>query len=141
MAVAPLEKKFWDLFCDVLGRADWKVLHGSRGATADALRKDLTALFASRDQAYWQARFAAADCCVTPVLNVAEAIDHPQFLARNMTVRADGIRQYTPPLKLSRWAFAVQRVAPSVGEHSEEVLREMGFGTDEICALRQTAVI
>ncbi len=141
MAVAPLEKKFWDLFCDALQRPDWKARHAARGQAAAALRRELKGLFASRQQSEWRDFFAGVDCCVTPVLSVAEALEHPQFVARGMAVHADGVTQYAPPLKLSRWVFAVERAAPAPGEHGQEVLREAGFSAAEIRGLQQAAVI
>lgn len=141
MAVAPLEKKFWDLFCAALGRPEWKPLHGARGAAAAALRQQIEALFASREQAYWRDFFADVDCCVTPVLRVDEAVEHAHFVARGMTVQADGVRQYAPPVKLSGWVFAVERAAPSPGEHSAEILRAAGFSSEEIGSLEDDGVI
>ncbi|HPU80167.1 CaiB/BaiF CoA-transferase family protein [Accumulibacter sp.] len=141
MAVAPLEAKFWDVFCEALGRPEWKTRHAARGAAAVALRRELEDLFAGRTQAEWRDFFADVDCCVTPVLGVGEALEHPQFVARAMAVHADGVMQYAPPLKLSGWVFAVDRVAPAPGEHSEELLREVGFTEDEIVTMRQTAII
>lgn len=41
MAVAPLEAKFWDVFCEALGRPEWKTRHAARGAAAVALRREL----------------------------------------------------------------------------------------------------
>jgi len=141
MAVAPLEQKFWQVFCEAIGRPDWQARHGARGAAAAALRRELVELFASRSQAYWRDFFANVDCCVTPVLDVAEALEHPQFRARGMVVQADGLTQYAPPVRLSGWVFAVDRAAPSPGEHSEEILRESGFGEQEIAALKAASVI
>jgi len=141
MAVAPLEKKFWDVFCAALERPDWKHLHGARGAAAVALRGEIETLFGSRTQADWSKFFADLDCCVTPVLGVAEALEHPQFRARAMAVDADGVTQYAPPVKLSGWAFSVERAAPAPGEHGEEILREAGFSGDEISALRAASIL
>jgi len=141
MAVAPLEKKFWDVFCAALERPDWKPLHAARGAAAVALRGEIEALFGSRTQADWSNFFAELDCCVTPVLGVAEALKHPQFRARAMAVDADGLTQYAPPVKLSGWVFAVERAAPAPGEHSDEILRESGFSEDEISALRAALIL
>ncbi|WP_300456757.1 CaiB/BaiF CoA-transferase family protein [Accumulibacter sp.] len=141
MAVAPLEQKFWQVFCEALGRPDWQALHGARGDAARALRHELKDLFASRSQAEWCDFFAEVDCCVTPVLDVAEALAHPQFVARGMAVQADGCTQYAPPVKMSGWVFAVERAAPSAGEHSEEILRQGGFDENEITALREASII
>lgn len=141
MAVAPLEKKFWHIFCDTLGRPDWKGRHGLRGAAAAELRGELAALFMARTQAEWSALFATADCCVSAVLDTAEALAHPQFVARGMAVQADGITQIAPPLKMSGWQFAVERPAPTPGEHAEEILREAGYSALEIAALRKSAIV
>ncbi|VVE06359.1 carnitine dehydratase [Pandoraea capi] len=84
MAVGALELKFWETLCDVLERSDWKARHWSLGQTiggsdAMALQAELAAVFGSASQADWTARFADADCCVTPVLRLEEAIKHPLF--------------------------------------------------------------
>ena len=141
MAVAPLEKKFWDVFCAALERPDWKPLHAARGAIALALRGEIETLFASRTQVDWSNFFADIDCCVTPVLAVAEALEHAHFVARQMAVHADGVVQYAPPVKLSGWVFAVERAAPAAGEHGEEILREAGFAASEIIAMRAASII
>mgnify|MGYP000865984744 FL=1 len=141
MAVAPLESKFWQIFCRALGHPEWEVLHGARGEQAAVLRRQIAELFASRSQAEWCAVFAAVDCCVTPILSVAEAIAHPQFVARGMAVRADGVTQYAPPVKMTNWIFAVERPAPAPGEHGAEILREAGYRAEEIADLEQRSVI
>ncbi|AJC19086.2 CaiB/BaiF CoA transferase family protein [Pandoraea sputorum] len=84
MAVGALELKFWESLCDVLGRDDWKARHWALGQEvggddALALRAELMAVFAGATQADWVARFADADCCVTPVLRLEEAMMHPLF--------------------------------------------------------------
>ncbi|VVD79639.1 CaiB/BaiF CoA transferase family protein [Pandoraea fibrosis] len=84
MAVGALELKFWQTLCDVLGRSDWKSRHWSLGQSiggedARELQRELAAVFASASQADWAARFADADCCVTPVLRLEEAMTHPLF--------------------------------------------------------------
>nr|WP_246189820.1 CaiB/BaiF CoA-transferase family protein [Pandoraea communis] len=85
MAVGALELKFWQTLCDVLGRSDWKSRHWSLGQViggddARALQGELAAVFASASQADWTLRFADADCCVTPVLRLEEAMTHPLFV-------------------------------------------------------------
>lgn len=84
MAVGALELKFWQTCCDVLQRPDLKTRHWQLGqavggADARALKAELDAVFASLSLAQWCERFSAADCCVTPVLTTAEALQHPLF--------------------------------------------------------------
>lgn len=89
MAVGALELKFWQLCCDVLQRPDLKTRHWQLGQQvggpdAMALKAELQTIFCRRTLAQWTEAFAAADCCVTPVLRTGEALRHPLFQARGM---------------------------------------------------------
>ena len=89
MAVGALELKFWESCCDVLLRPDLKNHHWSLGQViggkeAMAVKAALDEIFSQATQAEWIQRFAAVDCCVSPVLQTEEAISHPHFVARKM---------------------------------------------------------
>lgn len=139
MAVAPLEEKFWAIFCDAIGRPDLTARYAE--TAAPELRHELETVFASRPQAEWVILFDQVDCCVTPVLTLSEALDHPQTRAREMHVHADGMTQYAPPFKISGWSFAVARTAPKPGEHSDAILAEAGYGPEEIASLRKLRIV
>lgn len=139
MAVAPLEEKFWRLFCDAIGRSELKARYAET-ATPE-LRRELETLFASRPQADWVALFDAVDCCVTPVLSLDEALEHPQMRARAMSLTADGMTQYAPPFKISGWSFAVEKLAPAPGEHTDEILSELGYDAEQIASLRKSRIV
>ncbi len=84
LAFGALEAKFWRAACEILDRPDWTDRHWLRGhlpgsADAISLRAELAALIAAGTLAEWTARFDGADACVTPVLTLAEAVDHPLF--------------------------------------------------------------
>lgn len=84
MAVAALELKFWRIACGLLGHPEWGERHWSLGqepggADALALQDEVAAVFATRTLAEWTALFEPADCCVTPVLSMEEAMRHPLF--------------------------------------------------------------
>ncbi len=139
MAVAPLEEKFWQLFCDAIGRTDLMARYGE--VSAPDVRGELDALFATRPQADWVALFAEVDCCVTPVLTLSEALHHPQYQARRMSLSADGMTQYAPPFRISGWVFEVAQGAPAPGEHTDAILGEAGYSPDEIAQLRQLRIV
>lgn len=87
MAVGALELKFWQTLCEVIGKPQWRTLHWSLGQVpgseaARALKAELDAIFATRTQAAWCALFEPADCCVSPVLRLEEALAHPLFGTR-----------------------------------------------------------
>lgn len=84
MAVGALELKFWRKVCEVLGHPEWGERHWSLGQQvggedARALEAEVAAVFARRTQAEWTALFEPADCCVSPVLRMDEAMRHPLF--------------------------------------------------------------
>lgn len=139
MAVAPLEEKFWQVFCDAIGRPEWKPRYEQ--TTDPVLRRELEAMFAERTQAEWAAFFEDYDCCVTPVLPLEEVLAHPQTQARGMALRVDGMTQYAPPFRISGWDFSVERAAPTPGRDTETVLAELGYSTDEIDGLRQSRIV
>jgi crotonobetainyl-CoA:carnitine CoA-transferase CaiB-like acyl-CoA transferase len=142
LAVGALEEKFWRSLCTVLGRPDLVAGHVATGEEGERVRGELAAVLAAKPLAYWAERFAAADCCVTPVNTLDEALADPQFTARAMVVtRPDGSRQYAPPFRLSGHAFRVERDAPAQGEHSVALLREAGVDPTAIAAMVAAGVV
>jgi crotonobetainyl-CoA:carnitine CoA-transferase CaiB-like acyl-CoA transferase len=144
LAVGALERKFWDAFCQVLGREDLKPRHLPADAAAtQALRAELAEIIASQPLAHWRQRFEGTGCCVTPVLRLEEALDDRHFRARGMVVEPPdgGPRQLACPVKMSDYRFELRRVAPRPGEHSDEILAEAGYGTDELATLRKQGVV
>jgi len=139
--VGALERKFWETLCDILGCPELKGKHIVYGEEATPVKERLVAAFASRTQREWSQVFARADCCVSPILTVDEALENEQLRARHMATVEEGLTQLAPPLKFSEFDFAVVRPAPRSGEHTDEVLLEAGFSRAEIAALRRNAVI
>jgi len=146
LAVGALERKFWDTLCDVIERADLKPQHRTGDAATEARVRDaLAAIFGARPLAHWEACFARADCCVSPVHTLEEALADPHFRARGMVVDTvhptlGALTQVASPVKMSRHAFALQRHAPRPGEHTVELLREAGCSEAAIAALLENGV-
>ncbi|KQP21551.1 CaiB/BaiF CoA-transferase family protein [Pseudorhodoferax sp. Leaf267] len=142
LAVGALERKFWDGFCETIARPDLKARHlPASPAEAAAVRADVAELIASQPLAHWQEVFADNDCCVTPVLRLGEALHEPQFRARRMVLdTADGAH-LASPVQMSGHAFEVRRPAPRPGQHSDEVLGEVGYSADTLARLRADGVI
>jgi crotonobetainyl-CoA:carnitine CoA-transferase CaiB-like acyl-CoA transferase len=121
-------------------------LPGARGKAHRVRRGRRTGEGAARKiflapQREWTEVFSGADCCVSPVLGIGEALSNEQLRARAMIVEADGITQFALPLKMSEFEFAVERTAPAAGEHTDEILREAGYRDAEIGELRKDGVI
>lgn len=136
LAVAALEPKFWQGFCQAIERPDL----AGRGldpdpATQQAVKGEVGAVIGKKTLAAWTAVFAARDVCVEPVLTLPEALDHPQTRARGMTVavpKAEGgaQRQIANPFKFSAAAPAYRHAGVPLGAHTEQILAEIGYDQD-----------
>jgi crotonobetainyl-CoA:carnitine CoA-transferase CaiB-like acyl-CoA transferase len=146
LAVAALEKTFWDRFCALIGREDLQPLHMPRdSAEADWVRAELQTLIGARSLAWWTRILAGSDCCVSPVLKLEDALANEHVLARGMVLplrdrQIDGApttaRQFACPVKMSGFDFTVRHPAPRRGEHTDEVLRAAGYQPRDIEVLR-----
>ncbi|MDD2883744.1 MAG: CaiB/BaiF CoA-transferase family protein [Dechloromonas sp.] len=136
MAVGALEGKFWQRCCQVLARPEWVARQWD-----GSLRAEMAVLFASRPRDAWAADFLAVDCCVTPVLSPAEALENTQLQARGMVVRQAGLTQFAPPLKMSGLDFSVRRPAPVRDADSADILAAAGYSVAAIAALRAAGAI
>lgn len=111
------------------------------GEEARPVKERLAAVFASRTQHEWSEVFGRADCCVSPILTVGEAMENEQLRARTMFVAEGGLTQFALPLKFSEFEFGIGHPAPQPGEHTEDILREAGYRDAQIAALRESGVI
>ena len=80
------------------------------------------------------------------VNSVRDLPDNPQVRARNSIVEYDypglgSIKTATNPIKLSDAPFEVRRLAPRVGEHTVEIMRDVGYSDAEIAALRDAKAV
>jgi len=145
MALGALEQKFWQAFCEAVARPDLIAHHLVSGETADRVRAEIAAIFKSASRDEWVERLAGADCCASPVLSPAEARQHPHLVARGMFVSGNdaGVEseQLAFPLRMSDFTFSVERQAPGHGEHSREILAEIGYDERRISALQDKGVI
>ncbi len=82
------------------------------------MEADFAAMFASQPRDHWAALFAETDACVTPVLSMAEAPDHPHNIARGSFVRRGGIAQPAP-------APRMDGTPPGIGEPGETGIPEV----------------
>ena len=82
-----------------------------------------------------------SDVCYAPVLPVSEAIDHPHHVARGTFVESGGLKQPGPAPRLSGTPGLIRRPPPHEGQHTDELLDELGLGADEVAALRASGAV
>jgi len=105
-----------------------------------AAKNKLTALFKSRTRADWCDLLEGTDVCFGPVLNLAEAAEHPHNVARGAFVEIDGFLQPSPAPKFSKTTISAGKVG-GFGADTEMVLAEAGYSDAKIQQLREAGAI
>ena len=106
----------------------------------------LAATLKAKPSAHWLREFEAAGVPVGPVNKIGEMLADPQVAAREMVVevdhpRAGRVKTLGTPIKFSDTPGSVARAAPLLGEHSREVLAQLGYSGDEIDALQRAGAV
>ncbi len=144
VTLAALEPKFWLEWCRGVGREDLVDRQfDSPGSEAHA---ELERIFLERTRDEWREFAARHDCCLEPVLALDEALDSELVRAREMVVEidqpgADGVRLLGVPVKLSRTPGAPAGPGPALGQHTDEVLRALGYSAGDLTSLRESGAV
>ena len=144
LSVGPLEPAF---FATLLWRLGIDGIDGIEVGTQydprswPALRLRLAAEFASRTREAAEALFAGVDGCVFPVLSMSEAPQHPHNVARGTFVTRDGVVQPAPSPRFSATPARLELPPPAVGEHTDEVLADLGLSDEDVLKLHESGVV
>jgi len=145
LVVGCAKEKFWRRLTDVMGRPDLAAdprfaTFADRGRHRDDLLPALDAIFATRTVAEWIESLQAAAIPCAPIHTVAEALADEHTLARGMVVQTDHprygqLRSVASPVRVGPRPASVRR-APMLGEHTQSLLREIGYDDAKIDAAR-----
>ncbi|WP_082890642.1 CaiB/BaiF CoA transferase family protein [Halotalea alkalilenta] len=140
-------QRTWERLCEeVLEQpeliADPRFLTNSdRGANVETLERELEEIFASRDVSQWLERCDRAGVPAGPINDFSQALEDPHYREREMVIKVDHPRlgelsMLGFPAKFSATPAQVRRPAPLFGQHTEEVLAELGLPNDDNDALK-----
>ena len=148
IVVMAQEQHFWELFCDLVERADLKddarfAEPQGRFENRDALTPLLDAHLTAHDTAHWMALLGGRVPCA-PVHDVAQALDSSFFRDRDSI--QDVPHGARPDLKLIANPIRLDeplpsRPGPALGADTEDILAELGFGDGEIRAFKDKGVV
>lgn len=86
--------------------------------------------------------------CFTPVLSLQEMAEHPQVAERQMVIKTEnflgsGKTMYIPgnPVKLSETPGEIRLTFPDIGEHTREILQEIGYTPEEISRFKELGIV
>jgi crotonobetainyl-CoA:carnitine CoA-transferase CaiB-like acyl-CoA transferase len=141
----------WQGMARATGHPEW--LEDPRFATPDARVRNVEARLAlmaeaieTRSSAEWLDRFDAEQVPCAPILRRADLLTHPQISANELIVESEHphagpMRQPRPAARFDATPASLRRPAPRLGEHSDEILAELGFPQQEIERLRRAGTV
>ena len=153
LSVGCTEPWLWQNFCTAIGRADLakfalrsEHFAGLADRAAQQAKQEVQEVLRHKTRDEWCTFFKDKNVCVGPVYTVAETIQDPQVVARNMVVdvedsRYGTVRQVGVALKLSETPGSIRHVGSTVGEHTEVVLETLGYSVAERAQLRQAGTV
>ncbi len=149
--VAVGSERQWARFCEVLGitetiGADPRyATNPDRLAHRAELVARLQAIFETYDATFWLERLEAADIPCGPINFVDEALNDPHLLARGFIVALEHpvgtVKSVGNPIHLSATPVTYRRPPPLLGQHTAEVLADLGYSSGEVARLRQVGAV
>jgi formyl-CoA transferase/CoA:oxalate CoA-transferase len=141
----------WKKFCDVVERADLADdprfrTNLDRVNNRGALIPLLEDLFRTKTTQAWVNLLECAGVPNAPVNTIADLVDDPQVAYRKMIVdvphpTVSGLRAPASPLKLSDGPASIRRHPPAKGEHTLEILRELGYSASDVAGLEASGAV
>ncbi len=142
VSIGAIEPQFYSLLREKLGleedvsfdpqmdKSDWT-----------DLSKKLEARFKQKTRDEWCDIMEGTDICFAPVLDLEEAPKHPHNVARGAFVQCDNEVHPAPAPRFSRTTAKIEKGAPKIGGHTDEILSECGFTKDTLSQLRAEGAI
>ena len=131
-----LEPKFWQNFCEALGRDDWLQAHYSKPDMSNPVYREVADLFKSKTLSEWSEFGIQVDCCLAPVLEAGELAEFPYFKAKEFVFDQGQIKMHGD-------IEGVAGIAPpEKGGQTEEILREwLGTADEQMEVWKNNGVI
>jgi crotonobetainyl-CoA:carnitine CoA-transferase CaiB-like acyl-CoA transferase len=148
--IAVFGSKIWERFCSILGAPEW-ITDGryhdksSRSVNRESLNAEINRRLAHQDRSHWIERFNDGGVACGLISDMREVFAEPQIQHLGMvkevvSSRLGPQRLVGQPVQLERTPSTIARAAPRRGEHTEEVLGELGVAAADLARMKATGV-
>ena len=147
MSLGALEPQFWKSFCQTAGRPQWDTpLYFEAGKHQKELMESVSEFFRQKSLAEWVEHFKGADCCCEPVLNLDEAGESELMRGRAMVVDLvheswGAYKQLGIAPKFSLTPGSLSSHAPELGQHTSQILEQLGYSAEKIEDLKNAGIV
>jgi crotonobetainyl-CoA:carnitine CoA-transferase CaiB-like acyl-CoA transferase len=151
LMVAVGNDALWRRFAPLVGLAELVddprfATNPQRVANRTELIERIETALAAKGSSEWAEELARAGIPAGPINSIGAALAHPQVRWRDMVLTtehptAGTLRMAGSPIKLSRYTATVRRPPPTLGEHTDEVLVELGYSAADIAAMRDDGAV
>jgi len=146
ISIGAVETWFYANLCRLLGREDFIQHQFAESEKRDEIFRYFRQTFLTKTRDEWVKILRQKDTCVAPVYSIDELASDPQLTARGMISEMPhpvlgSVKQVGSMLKLSDSPFQVRNWSTRFGQHTDEILLELGYDAARIDALRQAGVI
>jgi crotonobetainyl-CoA:carnitine CoA-transferase CaiB-like acyl-CoA transferase len=150
--VGAANQKLWELFCThVVEKEEWIkdprfVTGADRIKNINELERLIEDVFSEGPSQYWLKRMDAVGIPCSPINTYAETLEDEQIISREMIIETEhpggGIMKMLGfPGKMSKTQAQLRSTAPSLGQHNEQILKELNYSMEEIRKLKDDSVI
>jgi crotonobetainyl-CoA:carnitine CoA-transferase CaiB-like acyl-CoA transferase len=143
--------KRWTAFCNLIGAPEWLIdprfaTNGDRYSRRYELAELISEKLQARTSAEWEPLLNDAGIPCGPIHRLDEALDHPQVRHREMVVEREhptmgSVRLLGLPVKLSDTPAAIHRTPPLMGQHTDDILRDLGLTDADLAGLRERGIV
>jgi len=105
------------------------------------MKSKISEVIRGKTRKEWENLMEGTDVCFAPVLSIDEAYAHPHNKERQTFIDIEGTMQPAPAPRFSRTPSSVKSPPPHAGQHTEQVLLDSGFTTNEILRLKEENII
>jgi crotonobetainyl-CoA:carnitine CoA-transferase CaiB-like acyl-CoA transferase len=151
VTIGAANDRTFERLCEALGHPEWRVEpafrdNAGRVQHRDALAARITAVMSPYSRSHWLAILERHGVPCGPINDYAEVMADPHIRARELVVETDHptlgrIETLGTPVKLSDTPLRPGRPAPTLGQHTDEVLRGVGYTAEEIARLRAQGAV